>query len=95
MKILLLLLPLASAMYVPAEHDISKDEAWIEWKLKHGKFYKDSKEESVRRAIWNMNLQAVLKHNAEGKHSYQKGLNHFSDLVNTDICHLSLVFTYL
>ena len=82
MKILLMLIPLAAAMYVPAEHDILRDNAWIEWKFAHGKFYKDNKEESIRRAIWNMHLDEVLQHNAAGKHSYKKGLNHFSDLVS-------------
>ena len=81
-SLLLLIVPIVSAIYIPAEHDISKDEAWVEWKLKHGKFYKDNKEESIRRTIWNMKLQEVLTHNAAGKHSYQKGLNHFSDLVS-------------
>ena len=82
MKVLIFLLPLVASMSLPLEHDFSKDEAWIEWKLTHGKFYKDHKEESVRRAIWGMNLQEIIRHNAEGKHSYKKGLNHFSDLVS-------------
>ena len=93
MKTFLLLLPLVTAMYVPAEHDISKDQAWIEWKLKHGKFYKDKQEESIRQAIWNMHLEEVLTHNAAGKHTYQKGLNHFSDLVSCQALGLILIFT--
>ena len=87
MKVLIFLLPLVASMSLPLEHDFSKDEAWIEWKLTHGKFYKDHKEESVRRAIWGINLQEILRHNAEGKHSYKKGLNHFSDLVSSDTLH--------
>ena len=82
MKILLALLPFAAAMYVPAENDILTDKAWVEWKLTHRKFYKDSKEESIRQTIWKMHLQEVLQHNADGKHSYRKGMNHFSDLVS-------------
>ena len=86
MKILFVLFPLAAAaaaMYVPAEHDILRENAWIEWKLTHRKFYKDNKEESIRRAIWNMHFEEVLKHNTGGEHSYKKGLNHFSDLVRS------------
>ncbi|XP_065057726.1 procathepsin L-like isoform X2 [Rhopilema esculentum] len=84
MKLILFLIPLVAGMYVPSEHDIMKDAAWIEWKLKHGKFYKETKEESVRRAVWGMNLQDILRHNAEGGHSYKKGLNHLSDLTHTE-----------
>ena len=85
MKILLALLPLAAAMYVPAENDILTDKAWVEWKLAHRKFYKDSKEESIRQTIWKMHLDEVLRHNADGKHSYRKGMNHFSDLVRLSL----------
>jgi len=84
MKILLALLPLAAAMYVPAENDILTDKAWVEWKLAHRKFYKDSKEESIRQTIWKMHLDEVLRHNADGKHSYRKGMNHFSDLTSVE-----------
>lgn len=86
MKLLLaILLPLAAAMTLPEKHnDLVQDEAWIEWKMTHRKAYKDAKEESVRRAIWGMNLIELLNHNANAEHSYQKGLNHFSDLTFTE-----------
>jgi len=86
MKVLLLLLPLVAAMSVPQRHqpDFLQDDAWLEWKMTHKKFYKDEKEESVRRMIWGMNLQDVIQHNSNGKHKYKKGLNHFSDLTSTE-----------
>eukprot|EP00794_Sanderia_malayensis_P000303 gene303-930_t len=84
MKLLIFLLPLVAAMNLPQREEFSEDEAWIEWKMTHKKFYKDAKEESIRRTIWGMNLAEVLQHNSKGEHSYKKGLNHFSDLTATE-----------
>lgn len=39
-----------------------------------------------RRAVWEKNLQLVVRHNREasaGKHSFTMGLNHLSDMVGT------------
>lgn len=38
----------------------------------------------LRRAVWEKNMQLVLRHNqeaSEGKHSFTLGLNHLADMV--------------
>ena len=58
-----------------------EDAAWREFKLQFGKFYKTEGEELARYAIWRQRVNEMHEHNADSKNSYQKGLNHFSDLV--------------
>ncbi len=82
MRVLLMFLPILAAFALPLEDDSHFDAEWIEWKLKHGKFYKDHKEENIRRFIWGINMQNIIKSNSEGKHSHKLSLNHFSDLVS-------------
>lgn len=57
------------------------DAAWREFKLHFGKFYKTEGEEETRYGIWRQRVQEVQQHNADKKNKFQKGLNHFSDLV--------------
>jgi len=60
------------------------DEAWREFKLHFGKFYKTEGEEITRYGIWRQHVQDVQQHNADKKNKYQKGLNHFSDLTHNE-----------
>ncbi|XP_045914083.1 procathepsin L-like isoform X2 [Micropterus dolomieu] len=59
------------------------NKVWEEWKIKH------SKTEIVfRRAVWEKNMQLVLRHNQEaaaGKHSFTLGLNHLADMTADEI----------
>ncbi|XP_006824585.1 cathepsin S-like [Saccoglossus kowalevskii] len=55
---------------------------WEAWKQLHEKKY-SNEEETVRRSIWEKNLQTVELHNIEhemGKHTYTMGMNKYSDL---------------
>jgi len=59
-----------------------EDEAWGLWKLRQKKQYRSDAEENYRRDIFARNKKAIIGHNklfAEGKESYSKGLNQFSD----------------
>jgi len=58
-----------------------EDEAWREYKLKFGKFYKNRNEEAARYAVWKHHLNDVIQHNSNSENTFTKGLNHFSDLV--------------
>ena len=75
-KLILLALLIGTACTLPME-----DAAWREYKLQFGKFYKDPNAEVARYAIWKQKLREIVEHNGNSKHTYKKGLNHFSDLV--------------
>ena len=55
------------------------DDAWREYKLKFGKFYKDD-EEAGRYQIWRQQLKEILIHN-EKSTTYKQGINNFTDMV--------------
>ncbi|XP_034455523.1 cathepsin L1-like [Hippoglossus hippoglossus] len=64
------------------------DNTWEEWKVNNRRFYDNETENSFRRAVWEKNMNLVLKHNqeaSEGKHSYTLGLNHLSDMTTEEI----------
>uniref|UniRef100_A0A8D0C4Q0 Cathepsin L1-like n=1 Tax=Salvator merianae TaxID=96440 RepID=A0A8D0C4Q0_SALMN len=66
--------------------DRSLEGAWKEWKGTHAKEYLEE-EETFRRAVWEKNLQKIRRHNweaAQGKHSFQLGMNHFGDLTDEE-----------
>jgi cathepsin L len=62
--------------------DSELNDIWESFKSTHGKTYSAS-EESVRRAIFEQNVQRITRHNLEhdlGLHSYTLGINQFADL---------------
>ncbi|XP_047200273.1 procathepsin L-like isoform X5 [Hippoglossus stenolepis] len=64
------------------------DKMWEEWKVNNRRVYDNEMENSFRRAVWEKNMNLVLKHNqeaSEGKHSYTLGLNHLSDMTTEEI----------
>ncbi|XP_047200271.1 procathepsin L-like isoform X3 [Hippoglossus stenolepis] len=64
------------------------DNTWEEWKVENHRVYDNETEISFRRAVWEKNMNLVLKHNqeaSEGKHSYTLGLNHLSDMTTEEI----------
>lgn len=66
--------------------DSSLDEIWTSFKAVHGKTYAVA-EEHVRRAIFEKNVQYIVKHNLEhdlGLHSYTLGANQFADMTNEE-----------
>jgi len=55
---------------------------WTAWKIFHQKEYGSAAEENYRREIFERNKRQIDEHNRlyeEGKESYSKGLNNFSD----------------
>ena len=64
------------------------DEAWKEWKEKHGKSYADDSEEAHRREIWEANLKTINDHNKEyslGKKTFTMGTSDLSDMVRNQL----------
>ena len=55
-------------------------QEWEQWKLSHGKIYKNEKAEENRRQIWLTNYKLIEEHNRQEK-SFKLALNHFADLV--------------
>jgi len=58
-------------------------EDWEAWKQQHGKSYPTNSTESFRMKVWMENRAVIEKHNNEfdeGVHTFQLGLNKFSDL---------------
>lgn len=65
--------------------DQTLDTHWANYKKVHSKVY--GKEELMRRAIWELNVKFVNKHNAEaalGKHTYTVEINKFADLTSEE-----------
>lgn len=64
------------------------NRAWKEWKDKHEKDYDNKTELSIRRAVWEKNLEKIWIHNQEaaaGKHSFTLGLNHLADMTADEV----------
>jgi len=78
-KLIILALVIGVACTLPME-----DKAWREYKLQFGKFYKEPNAEVARYAIWKQKLREIVEHNSNSKHTYKKGLNHFSDLTHEE-----------
>lgn len=53
---------------------------WEQWKLSHGKIYKNEEAEENRMQIWLTNYKLIEEHNRQEK-SFKLALNHFADLV--------------
>jgi len=63
-------------------NDVALNEVWGSFKTQFGKNYA-GKEETVRRMIFEKNVETIRKHNLEfdlGLHSYTLGLNKFADM---------------
>ncbi|CAB1420828.1 unnamed protein product [Pleuronectes platessa] len=64
------------------------DKMWEEWKVNNRRVYDNEMEISFRRAVWQKNLNLVLRHNREasaGKHSFTLELNHLADMTAEEI----------
>ncbi|XP_072316118.1 protein CTLA-2-beta-like [Eucyclogobius newberryi] len=63
-----------------ADQDL--DAQWEEYKKKFNKAY-EPEEDVIRKGLWEAKLKEVEIHNKEadeGKHTWWKGINQFSDL---------------
>ena len=73
------------------------DDEWHAWKTTHKKTYDDEREGTMRRLIWQKNLDLIVKHNLEeqrGLHSYRLGMNAFGDMVLLQILLLLFFFFF-
>lgn len=64
-----------------------EDNIWNEFKAQHGKKYSSPSEETIRRGIWEKNMQFIQKHNLDyalGKKTYSVGMNKYGDLTNKE-----------
>uniref|UniRef100_A0AAQ6IJZ1 Cathepsin S, ortholog 1 n=2 Tax=Anabas testudineus TaxID=64144 RepID=A0AAQ6IJZ1_ANATE len=79
---------LLSALLALCHSTSDLNEVWSQWKIKHRKDYDNQTESAFRRAVWEKNMQLVLRHNqeaSEGKHSFTLGLNHLADMTAEEI----------
>jgi cathepsin L len=66
--------------------DVTLDKHWNLWKQVNNKLYSGA-EESLRRAIWEDNLDKVNQHNFKadlGVHTFWLGMNKYADLTITE-----------
>lgn len=83
-KLAILLFGIVFFALVMANQD---QDAWSSFKQEHNKHYENAAEEQKRKQIFEDNLKEVNEHNEQfkaGKATYQKGLNEYSDLTNTE-----------
>lgn len=62
---------------------MSDQEEWSEFlhfQQKYNKFYEDIEQFETRFKIFRTNLHNIHLHNAQGKHNFTLGVNHFADL---------------
>ena len=78
MKLCLVLYLATIALSAP----FALEEEWQQWKKQHGKSYPNEVEESVRRAVWFRTYHYTKEHNRINTHSFNLGLNKFSDMVS-------------
>nr|ACU82390.1 cathepsin L 2 [Pheronema raphanus] len=60
------------------------DESWRQWKAKYGKQYMSKDEDSMRKIIWENNLQYIEKHNSHNKYAYKLAANKMADMTNKE-----------
>ncbi|XP_060553709.1 procathepsin L-like [Ruditapes philippinarum] len=66
-----------------APFDKSLDSEWEAYKVTHKKNYVSKEEESLRRLLWEDNLQYVQSHNLQadrGVHTFWLGMNEYADM---------------
>ncbi|CAH1100334.1 unnamed protein product [Psylliodes chrysocephalus] len=66
---------------------LSDHGEWTHFKKTHGKFYKNSVEESFRFSVFQSNLRRIEEHNAkfeQGLSSFKMGMNMFGDLTGDE-----------
>jgi len=82
LAILAVLIACASAASI---FDVTLDTHWANYKQVHGKDF--GKDDTVKRLIWEANLNYINKHNEEatnGLHSYTLKMNKFGDLTSEE-----------
>ncbi|XP_063041566.1 cathepsin S, ortholog 1 [Engraulis encrasicolus] len=67
---------------------VSLNDTWEEWKAQHGRLYRNTREETHRRQIWEKMVLMLQRHNQEalqGQHSFMLGVNHLTDMTTEEI----------
>ncbi|CAG9854681.1 unnamed protein product [Phyllotreta striolata] len=75
------------AAVILAASALSLHEQWGNFKVKHGKVYKNIAEEIVRFEIFQQNLKTIEEHNAKyeaGLSGFWMGVNKFSDMTSDE-----------
>lgn len=88
MKYFIVLLSALSFIAFVNCHWQSSASEWNNYKVKHEKNYRTSSEDQNRMQTWLANNVEVNKHNklfAEGKVSYRKAINNFSDMSSEEL----------
>ncbi|KAF7278428.1 cathepsin L-like isoform X2 [Rhynchophorus ferrugineus] len=84
MRVLVLaVLVFSISVYAELQNDI----LWKNYKIKHGKTYKNQVEEIKRYAIYQEHIRSIEEHNArfeKGLTSYKKGVNQFTDMTRDE-----------
>ena len=87
MKLLLILaatVAIATAASVLTYQEVFEEE-WEAFKLRHGKQYDNTQEESFRKKVFMENKRMIAKHNqraANGLHSYEVAMNKYGDMLH-------------
>nr|XP_061822989.1 cathepsin S-like isoform X1 [Nerophis lumbriciformis] len=61
---------------------------WLKWTLRDEKVNQNQTEAAFRRAVWEKNVEGVLRHNWDllmGKQNFTLGLNHRADVTAEEV----------
>ena len=84
MMILVHMISILLAVIVSASLELTVE--WNLWKSQHGKRYWSLGEEMARHRVWLTNREYISNHNLHAEqHGYTLALNHFGDLVYTNL----------
>lgn len=88
MKLVLVLISLSFLASLTSGGSFEKSAKWKLYKKTYQKVYKNAVEEQMRYRIWSEKVKIVAEHNqkfAEGKTSYKKRINKFSDMTAQEV----------
>lgn len=80
LAITVLALTAALVVYNAPKKSGVRGDLFEAWKIQHGKTYASVEEESVRRSIFNSNLDIINSHNANTEKTFTMAANKFTDL---------------
>ncbi|XP_036411107.1 cathepsin K-like [Megalops cyprinoides] len=79
---------LLASVQICSAQGMTLDAEWESWKVTHSKEYNSLGEESIRRSVWEKNMQLIEAHNQEynlGMHSYELAMNHLGDMTTEEV----------
>jgi cathepsin L len=87
MKSAIIFLAVVVAASAVSLFDEQLNGQWTLFKAQHNKFYKNEKEETSRRLLWERNLAKINEHNAKadaGESTFWLAMNRFGDMHNEE-----------